>query len=113
MKKEHGVVLTLSADEQLAISALIAMKFQARAPAVPAPAQTGHELGERAFFHKELALAVAAPEFGQLTMFGGLTLTCIAIRIETIPFATGATGAAPLGCEFDKPGLGIRHDSSV
>ncbi len=113
MKEEHGVVLTLSADEHLAVGALIVMKFQARAPTVSAPAQTGHELGEWAFFHKEITLAVAAPESGQLAAFGVLTLTAIAIRIETIPFAAGATGAAPLGSEFDKSGSVICHGSSV
>ncbi len=107
MKEEHGVVLTLSADEHLAVGALIVMKFQARAPTVSAPAQTGHELGERAFFHKELAQAVAAPESGHLAAFGVLPLTSIAIRIETIPFAAAATGAAPLGSEFDQPGSAI------
>ena len=113
MIEEHGVVLTLLADEHLAIGALIGMEFEARAPAVSAPAQMDHELGERAFFHKELVLAVAAPESGQLAVFGVLRLTCIAVWIETIPFATGTTGAAPLGSEFDEPESGIRHGSSV
>ena len=59
---------------------------------------------KRALFHKELALAVAAPESDQLAAFGVLTLTSISIQIETIPFAAGATGAAPLGSEFGKSG---------
>ena len=113
MKEERGVALTLLADEHLAVGTLIAMEFQARAPAVSAPAQTGHELGERAFFYKEFALAVAAPESGQLPALGVLRLTSIAIRIQAIPFAAGATGAAPLGSQFDQPGSGIRHGSSV
>ena len=48
MKEEHGIVLTLLADEHLAVGSLIVMEFQARAPAVSAPAPTDHELGERA-----------------------------------------------------------------
>lgn len=113
MMQKHGVVLTLSADVQVAGIALFIMKFQARAPTVSAPAQSRHELGEWTLFDKELALAVAALEPCQLAAFSVLTFTFITIRFETIPLAAGAIGTAPLGSQFYELGLRSWHGSSV
>lgn len=113
MKEEHGVALTLLADEQLRVGALIAMEFQARTPTVSAPAQAGHELGEGTFFDKELVLAVATSESGQLPAIGMRKPTSVAILFEAIPFAAGAMRAAPLGSQFDQSESGTRHVQSV